>query len=125
MIAGHAPLAVTVDLSLLPAQGEAVTVTADGSVITLSLPRLFPRRWPPGLLSDRGRRALLLARLQRGLQVADLSLQVRVHEQIVARLTPQSRPTLLSRLLGLGSVEVRLLPGLRALLRRAPTGGPG
>ena len=124
-MAGHAPLALTVDLSLLSAQGEAVTVTADGSVITLSLPRLFSRRWPPGPLSDRGRRALLLARLRRGLQVADLSLQVRVRQQVVAQLTPQSRPTLLSRLLGLGAVEVRLLPSLRALLRRGPTGRSG
>jgi len=86
----------------------------------VSLPRLFPRWWPPGPLADRRRRALLLTRLQRGLQVADLTLQVRVHEQVVAQLTPQSRPTPLSRLLGLGAVEVRLLPSLRALLRRAP-----
>lgn len=122
---GRAPLSVTASLALLSAQGETVTVTADGPVIVVNLPRLFPRRWPPGPLAGRRRRASLLASLQRGLQVADLTLQVRVRRQVVAQLAPQSRPTPLSRLLGVGAMEIHLLPALRAVLHGSSAGGAG
>jgi len=54
--------------------------------------------------------------MQRALQVADLTLQFRVRQLVVAQFSPQSRPTLMSRLLGLGPVQVRTLASLRALL---------
>ncbi len=119
-MANRAPLAVIADLSLATAGGEAITVAADGQVITVTLPRLWSRRWAPGPLADRGQRAALLDRLHHGLQSADLTLRFKVRRQVVAQLAPQSRPTPLSRLLGLGAMEVRLLPLVRALLRQAP-----
>jgi hypothetical protein len=114
---GHASLAVTADLSLATPGGEAVTVVADGAVITVNLPRLWSRQWAPGPLADRGPRQMLLARLHRGMQMADLTVQFKVQRQVVAQLSPQSRPTQLSRLLGVGAVRVNLIPCLRALLR--------
>ncbi len=117
MTSGHASLAVTADLSLATPGGEAVTVAADGAVITVTLPRLWSRRWAFGPLADRSRRQTLLAGLHRGMQVADLTVQFKVKRQLVAQLAPQSRPSRLSRLLGLGPVQVHLIPCLRALLR--------
>lgn len=112
---GHAPLAVDADL-LLSADGQSVRVTASGAVITVILPRLWSRQWAKSPLADPGRRQSLLVGLQRGLRRADLTLQLQVGAQVVARLGPLSRPGLLSRLLRLGAVEVGLLPCLRALL---------
>jgi len=111
----HAPLAVDGDL-LLSADGQSVSVTASGTVITVTLPWLWSRQWAVGPLADRSQRQSLLAGLQRALQAADLTLQFEVRRQVVARLGPLSRPTLLSRLLRLGAVEVRLVRCLRALL---------
>ena len=111
------PLAVFADLTLLAADGERVTIAADGPVITFTLPRLPSRRWALGPRADRGQRRSLLARLHRALQIADLTLQFKVRRRLVAQLRPASRPTLVSRLLGVGPIEVRLLPGMLALLR--------
>jgi hypothetical protein len=52
------------------------------------------------------------------LQAADLTLQFQVRRRVVAQLAPQSRPTRLSRLLGLGAMQVRVVPCLRALMGR-------
>jgi hypothetical protein len=120
-MADPAPLAIDADLSLLAADGEVVTVTATDSVIDVTLPQLWSRHWAMGPLADRRQRQSLLARLQRGLQVADLTLRFRVRQHVVAQLRPHSRPTRLSRLLGLGAVEVFVMPVLRALFGRAST----
>jgi hypothetical protein len=117
------PLAVTADLTLLTDGGQPIIVAAEGPVISVTLPRLWSRRWALGPLADRRLRHVLLTRLHRGLQFADLTLQFRVGRRVVARLAPMSRPTVWSRLLGLGAMEVRAWPCLHALLdarRRAP-----
>ncbi len=114
-----APLAIHADLSLLAADGEVVTVTATDTVIDVTLPRLWSRHWALGPLTDRRQRQSLLARLQRGLQVADLTLRFKVRQHVVAQLRPNSQPTRFSRLLGLAAVEVYIMPSLRALFERA------
>jgi hypothetical protein len=120
-MADPAPLAIHADLALLAADGAVVTVTASGSVIDVTLPHLRSRHWAVGPLADRGQRQSLLAGLQHGLQVADLTLRFKVRKHVVAQLRPHSRPTRLSRLLGLGAVEVFVMPVLRALFGRAST----
>jgi hypothetical protein len=120
-MADPAPLAIHADLSLLWADGAVVTVTATGTVIDVTLPQLWSRHWAMGPLADRGQRQSLLARLQRGLRVADLTLRFSVRQHVVAQLRPRSQPTRLSRLLGLGAVEVYAMPAVRALFGRAST----
>lgn len=113
-----APLAIHADLSLLASDGAVVTVAAADSVIDVTLPRLWSRQWAAGPLAHRGQRQVLLAALQRGLQVADLTLRIKVREHVVAQLQPHSRPTRLSRLLGLAATEVYVMPCLRTLFGR-------
>jgi hypothetical protein len=120
-MADPAPLAVHADLSLLAADGEVVTITAAESVIDVTLSRLWSRHLAIGPLADRRQRQSLLALLQRGLQVADLTLRFKVRQHVVAQLRPRSQPTRLSRLLGLGAIEVYVMPCLRALFGRAST----
>jgi len=120
-MADPAPLGIHGELSLLAADGEAVTVTATDSVIDVTLPQLWSRHWAIGPLADRRQRPLLLARLQRGLQVADLTLRFKVRQHVVAQLRPHAQPTRLSRVLGLGAVEVYVMPVLRALFGPAST----
>lgn len=117
-MAHPAPLAVHADLSLLASDGSVVTVTATDAVIDVTLPRLWSRHWAVGPLADRRQRQSLLARLQRGLQVADLTLRFRVRQHVVAQLRSHSQPTRLSRMLGLGAVEVHVMPVVLALLGR-------
>lgn len=116
-----APLAIDADLSLLAADGAVVTVTASGSVIDVTLPQLWSRHWALGPLADRKQRQSLSTRLQRGLQVADWTLRFKVRQHVVAQLRPHSQPTPLSRVLGLGAVEVHVMPVLRALIGRSAT----
>ena len=114
-----APLTIHADLSLRAADGAVVTVTATDTVIDVTLPRLWSRQWAVGPLADRRQRESLLTRLQRGLQVADLTLRFKVRQHVVAQLGPHSQTSRLSRLLGLASVEVYIAAGLRALFGRA------
>ncbi len=118
-MAHPAPLAIHADLSLIASDGSVVTVTATDAVIDVTLPRLWSRHWAMGPMADRRQRQTVLARLQCGLQATDLTLRLRVRQHVVARLRPHSRPTRLSRMLGLGAVEVRVLPVLLALFGRS------
>jgi hypothetical protein len=117
-MADPAPLAVHADLALLATDGDVVTITAAESVIDVTLSRLWSLQFATGPLADRRQRQSLLVRLQRGLQVADLTLRLKVRQHVVAQLRPRSQPTRLSRLLGLGAIEVYVIPGLRALFGR-------
>jgi hypothetical protein len=68
--------------------------------------------WRAGLAvmrfqSARGGWSRLLTQIQRGLTVADLRVQFRLAGRIVARLGIEARPGILSRLLGLGALELR------------------
>jgi len=92
-------------------------VTAADTVITVTSPRLRLRHAVLGPLADRDQRRHLVTSLHQGLRMADLTLQFQVRRRVVAQLRPQSQPTLLSWLLGLGAVEVRIIPCLLALLR--------
>jgi hypothetical protein len=120
-MADPVPLTIRADLSLRTADGEAVAVTSTGTVVDVTLPRLWSRHWAVGPLADRRQRQLLLARLQRGLQAADLTLRFKVRQHVVAQLGPHSQGTRLSRLLGLAAVDVYVMPALRALFGRAST----
>jgi hypothetical protein len=120
-MADPVPLTIRADLSLRTADGEAVAVTSTGTVVDVTLPRLWSRHWAVGPLADRRQRQLLLARLQRGLQAADLTLRFKVRQHVVAQLGPHSQATRLSRLLGLAAVDVYVMPALRALFGRAST----
>jgi len=107
--------------SLLAADGGVVTARPTDAVIDVTLPRLWSRHWGIGPMADRRQRQSLLPRLQRGLQAAELTLRFKVGQHVVAQLRPHSQPTRLSRVLGLGAIEVYVLPVLRAFFGRGST----
>jgi hypothetical protein len=111
------PLEVFAQLSVLADSGESLSVQAQESIIAIESPNLRVFRVLLRQLPGRERRKTSLDRLHMGLRRSDLILEVRIARQVVAQLRPQSRPTLWSRLLGLGSLELRLFPLLLAVLK--------
>lgn len=113
------PLDVFAQLSLVADTGEEVAVSAKDETITVELPSLWTgRSIVARQLADRAQRKRMIEKLHMGLQVADLALEFWVAHRLIAQLRPQSRPTLLSRILGVGAVELRIIPLLLSLLRR-------
>ncbi len=111
------PLHVMAQLSIL-ALNHPIAVHADGSVITVDLPGVWTSwRLLRQHLSGSSR-AMRLTQLHQGLQLADLTLEVRMAQRVVATLTPQSHGNLWARLLGIVPFEVRPIPLLLALLSR-------
>ena len=87
---------------------DDVVVQAEHANITVHLPTLrlglaYARQWP-----TRRQRVEFLDRVHAGLTVAGLRVRVQLAGSTIARLGAQSCPGLASRLLGLGSLEVRL-----------------
>ena len=92
-------------------------ITADKGTITVDVPGLRA-----GFSALRGsargtQRARAIARADDLLRLADLRLQINLARAKVAALGAGVRPGLLSKLLGLGPIEVRPSALIRSLLR--------
>lgn len=98
--------------------GEPLRLTGRGQTLSLDLPTFAVGRSLAKSTPARARRRDLVARLHAALRHADVSLQVTLAGRPVAQLRPGSRPRPLSRLLGLGAVEVKPLGLVLALLGR-------
>jgi hypothetical protein len=90
-------------------------VHARGTSLGLSLPSL---RAGLALLGPRPAREARLHELDAMLRLTDLRMVVRLGTREIARLGPGTRPGVLSRLLGLGPLEVRAPRLLRAVAAR-------
>jgi hypothetical protein len=113
------PLHVFAQLSILGGNGEEILVSAKDEIITIEFASLWVgRSILKSQFSNREKRETLLQKLQNGLQTADLALEFRVARRVIARLSPQSQPNWLSRWLGYGPLELKLLPILLSLFRR-------
>jgi hypothetical protein len=106
-------------LSLVPSDGAEVSVRADKGTVSVMVPDFKAARQLLRQVPRRHNRRQVLARLQDGLRLSDLKLQVKVSSSVVARLTPRSRGGLVSRLVGLDPMELRLLAIVRAALSLA------
>lgn len=111
-------LSVQADLSLEAADGSIFHIEADSDRVTVHLPDFRAARENAGLYRDKATRVQALHRLQQGLQISDLTLDIVVRRHRVACLAPDSRGSWLSRSLGLGTMAVFPLGVLRALLNR-------
>ncbi len=114
----NAPLNVFADLRVETDIGREILVSADAEVVTVTLPSLWVGRPMLQQLSNRQRRAGLLEHVHGGLKRADLVIEFRIAHRVIALIGPQSRPNLLTRLLGFGPIELKIVPILLSLFKR-------
>jgi hypothetical protein len=116
------PLEVLADLRIA-VDGEDVDVTANGDHVVVDLPSLRAgRRLLSAYPFSGARRPRATARVHDALQIAGLTVEVRLQGETVARVGEGAKPGRLARLLNLDGVEVRPTPSLRATARRHPVG---
>lgn len=119
------PLDIEAGLSLVSSQGDRISVDACGRVVRVALPNLWvPHRLFRGL-ADPEARSRWMARLRSGIGAADLEIQFLIAGRLVAELTPDSRESLLTRMLGLGPLTLRPWGIFLSLLRKQPRGPEG
>lgn len=113
------PVDVLGELSVTSEGGEKLRVEGRGDAISIALPSLWVgRSLARPTAGGRSKRKAAISRLQAGLRRADLTLQVHVAGRPIARLAPHSEATLLSRLMGLGPMELKPMGLLLAAFRR-------
>lgn len=112
------PVVFLGELAVTGEKGEQLRVQGRGDAIAINLPNLWTGRSLARQTQGRTERQLAISRLQKLLQRADLTLQVEIANKPIAYLSPHSRITFLSRLLGLGALELKPLALLVAVFRR-------
>ena len=95
---------------------EAVVVTAAARTIAVDVPNIRTALKAFRGAGGKRQRAQAMTAFDTALQIADLTVEFRLAGGTVARLGAAARPGLLSRLPGLGPLEIRL-SGLLALVR--------
>jgi len=114
----NAPLNVSALLLLTDENGKEISVSAEKEIITVLLPSLWVGRPMLRQLSNRRQRTWMMENIYGGLKQADLMIEFRIAHQIIARIGPQSRPGLVSRIMGLGPVELKIVPILLSLFKK-------
>jgi hypothetical protein len=114
----NAPLDVFARLSVVDEKGKEISVNADKEIVTVMLPSLWIGRPVLGQLADRQRRTWLLDTLHDVLKTSDLAIEFRIAHRVIALIGPQSKPGFLSRIVGLGPLELKIVPILLSLFKR-------
>lgn len=114
----NAPLDVSAQLSLTDENGKEISVIAEKEIITVTLPSLWVGRPILRQLSNRRQRTWMMEHFHYSLKHADLMVEFRIADRIIALIGPQSRPGLLSRIMGFGPVELKIVPILLSLFKR-------
>lgn len=113
------PLDVLADLRLA-VDGEPIEIRGTGDHIVVDLPSLRAGRRllaSGPFVTDR---AQTTGRLHEALDLAGLTVEIRLRGDPVARLGAGARPGALGRILNLDGVDVRPTRPLRAAVRRRP-----
>jgi len=114
------PLEVLADLHLA-VDGEDVEIRGDGDRIVVDLPTLRAGRrlLTHGPLAT-GDRERSLKRVNEALQIAGLTVDIRLDGETIARVGSRARPSGFARLLKLGNIEVRPVQPLKREAGRRP-----
>lgn len=113
------PLEVLADLRLA-VDGETIEIRGTGDHVVVDLPSLRTGRrllTSGPFVADR---AQTIGRIHEALELSDLTVEVRLRGDPIARLGAGARPGTLGRFLSLDGVEVRPTQPVRAALRRRP-----
>jgi hypothetical protein len=114
------PLEVLADLQIA-VDGENVDVQADGDLVVVDLPSLRAgRRILQAYPISRVKRPRATNRAHDALQIAGITVEVRLQGETIARIGEGARPGRLAQLLNLGGIEVRPTSSLRATARQRP-----
>ncbi|HKL89511.1 MAG TPA: hypothetical protein VJ884_10950 [Salinibacter sp.] len=114
------PLEVLADLQVA-IDGEAIDVQANGDRVVVDLPSLRAgRRILAAYPFSSAKRPRSTDRLHDALQIAGLTVEVRLQGETVARIGEEAQPGQLARLLNLNGIEVRPASSLRATARQRP-----
>lgn len=113
-----APLDVSARLSLTDENGKEISVSAEKEIITVMLPSLWVGRPMLRQLTNRRQRIWMMENVHSGLKHADLRIEFRIAHRVIALIGPQSRPGLVSRIVGFGPVELKIVPILLSLFKR-------
>jgi hypothetical protein len=114
------PLEVLADLSL-NVDGEDVKVRGEGDRVVVDLPNLRAgRRLLMAGPFRRGQRERTTRRIHEALRLADITMEVRLHGDVIARVGAEARPNAVARLLNLGDIEVRPVQPIATTARRRP-----
>ena len=104
-------------LSVTAENGEQFFIEAGGDEIAINLTNLWIGRSLAKQGLGRNKRQAMIRKIHAALRRTDLSLRVQIAGQSVAYLSPESKGSLLSKLFGLGAVELKPLAFLFAILR--------
>jgi hypothetical protein len=115
-----APLDVSGRLSLTDENGETILLSAEKEIITVMLPSMWVGRPILRQLTNRRQRSWMIENVHGGLKLADLMIEFRIADRVIALIAPQSRPGLVSRILGFGPVELKIVPILLSLFKTTP-----
>lgn len=111
------PVDVNGRLSVTAETGEQFDVEAEGDEIAINLTNLWIGRSLAKQGLDRKKRQAMIRKVHTALRRTDLSLRIQIAGQSVAYLSAASKESLLSRLFGLGPLELKPLAFLLATLR--------
>lgn len=118
-MAGHGELLVTGTVTLAGPNGERISVRGVGDRVEVDVARAsLSRRLVSGLPSRSTRRRWLLSG-QPALRAADLSVEMLVDGRPVAFYDGQTTGSMSARVLGLGPVDLKLIPLLLAWVTRS------
>ena len=112
-----APLDVSAQLSLTDENGKKILLSAEKEIITVTLPNLWVGRPILWQLTNRGQYTRIIEHVHGGLQFADLMIEFRIADRVIALIAPQSRSGLVSRILGVGPAELKIVPILLSLFK--------
>lgn len=112
------PLDVSGQLSLTDKNGKEILVSAEKEIITVMLPSLWAGSSILRQLSNRRQRTRMMENVHAGLKHADLMIEFRIAHRVIALIGPQSRPGLISRIVGIGPVQMKIVPILLSLFKR-------
>jgi hypothetical protein len=113
------PVDVFGELSVTAEDGEQFVVEAQGDAIAINLPSLWSGRSLVRQAYGRSKRQAAIRKVQTHLQRTELTLRVHIAGRPIACLSPRSKVTLLSRLFGLGAVELKPLALFLAAFRHS------
>lgn len=112
------PLDISAQLSLTDENGKQILVSAEKEIITVILPSLWVVRPMLRQLSNRRQCTWMMENVHGGLKHADLMIEFRIAHRVIALIGPHSRPGLVSRIVGFGPVELKIVPLLLSLFKR-------